>query len=372
VSERWRPTYVEVSIPHLIHNFKLLRSCVSKSQLYCPMVKADAYGHGDVEVAKALERLSPTHLGVALVEEGVKLRRAGIQSSILVFGYFDHDSAEAVMNYNLTPVLSDWRQLQIFERVVADGEGFAVHVKFNTGMSRLGFEPSDAQKLSQYFSKQDRFLLLGIATHLLNGEDFGVNAGRSEGQIQIFETIKAHFKGVPAHYLNSSAILTHPDTSIGARPGIALYGAMPPTHDKIRAHLLPAMSWKTSLALVRKIKSGETVSYGGTWKAKRDTILGLVPLGYADGYSRNFSNVGQMLFRGQRVPVTGIVCMDYTMLDLTDACKDGTATVSEDIVVLGRQKDESIRVEEMASMIGTISYEILTRVGPRVPRTYTH
>jgi alanine racemase len=360
MSERWRSTHVEVHLPHLVHNFKLLKSCVNEAGLFCPMIKADAYGHGDVEVARALERHGPTTFGVALVEEGVKLRRSGIQSQILVFGQFDHDGAEATVNFNLTPVLSSWEHIKCFERVLGEGDAGPVHIKFNTGMARLGFEREDAAKLAAYFSGQRRMRLGGVATHLVSGEDYGVEGGRSETQSKLFHEIFAHFKNTHAvpHYLNSSAILARPATKIGARPGIALYGAMPPTSDVIRAHLLPVMTWKAGLGLV--------------WTAKRDSIVGVVPVGYADGYGRAFSNKGVMLFRGRRVPVTGIVCMDYTMIDLTDAVTDGPALAGEPVVLMGKQGTEQIKVEELARIAGTISYEIMTRVGARVPRLYTH
>ncbi|MEQ1879265.1 MAG: alanine racemase, partial [Bdellovibrionia bacterium] len=369
MSERWRSTYVEVHLPHLVHNFKLLKSCVAESALFCPMVKADAYGHGDIEVAQAIERHGPITFGVALVEEGVKLRRAGIQSQILVFGTFDHDGAEASVNFNLIPVLSTWDHIGAFERALGEGDHAPVHIKFNTGMSRLGFEPQEAPKLAAHFKGQGRMRLGGVATHLLNGGDYGVGAGSSEKQEKLFSEIFSHFKDTSAvgHYLNSSAILTRPNTKMGARPGIALYGAMPPTSDQIRAHLLPVMSWKSALGLVRKVPKGATVSYDGTWTAKRESWIGLVPVGYADGYGRAFNNKGVMLFRGKRCPVAGIVCMDYTLLDLTGAVADGEPKAGEEIVILGKQGGEQLKVEELASMTGTISYEIMTRLGARVP-----
>jgi len=370
MSERWRSTYVEVHLPHLIHNYKLLRSCVPGARIFCPMVKGDAYGHGDVEISKALDRLNPEYLGVALVEEGVKLRRAGVAAPILVFGTFDRDAAEATVNFSLTPVLSTWAQVKVFESVVTDGEKFSVHLKFNTGMSRQGFEPPEAAQLAEGFSKQNRLSVTGVCTHFLNGEDFGVPGGRCEQQTALFSDVSRLFKGALPHYLNSSAIITRPNTTVGARPGLALYGAMPVTHDKIRADLLPVMTWKTSLALTRKIKPGETVSYMGTWTAKRETLLGLVPVGYADGYARAFSNKGLMLFRGRRVPVIGIVCMDYTLIDLTDS---GSAPQpGEEVVIVGKQEKEFLKFEELAQLVGTNPYEVMTRVGPRVPRIYTH
>jgi alanine racemase len=374
MSERWRSTHVEVHLPHLVHNFKLLKSCVPDAPLFCPMIKADGYGHGDVEVAKALERHGPTTFGVVLVEEGVKLRRAGIQSNILVFGSFDHDASEATVNFNLTPVMSTWDHLRFFEHWLAEGDHFPVHVKFNTGMSRLGFESDEAQVLADYFAKQSRMRVAGVCTHLFNGEDFGVAGGHTEDQIKYFDKIFKHFRGTHAipHYLNSSAILARPNLKVGARPGLALYGAMPPTFDQIRAHLLPVMSWKSSLAIVRKVRPGSSVSYGGTWTAKRESVIGLVPVGYADGYDRGFSNKGCMLYRGQRVSVTGIVCMDYTMIDLTDASKEALPNVGDEVILLGRQGQETLKVEDLAKTLGTIPYEIMTRVGPRVPRLYTH
>lgn len=374
MQERWRSTHVEVHLPHLIHNFKLLKSCVNEAPLFCPMIKADAYGHGDVEVASALERHGPTTFGVVLVEEGVKLRRAGIQSPILIFGSFDADSSEATVNFNLTPVLSDWSHVRSFEHRLAEGDLFPVHLKFNTGMSRMGFEPTEAAMLAVYFAKQSRMRVAGICTHLQCGEDLGAPGGRTETQMAVFDELFAHFKTTHAvpHYLNSSGIIARPPLKVGARPGIALYGVMPPTLDQIRAHLLPVMNWKSTLSLVRNVRAGQTVSYGATWTAKRDSLIGVVPVGYGDGYARAFSNRGIMLYRGRRVPVVGIVCMDYTMIDLTDAAHGGTPQIGDEVVLLGKQGSELLKVEELASLAGTIPYEILTRVSLRVPRLYTH
>lgn len=370
---RLRSTHAEIKLSHLAHNFRTLRSLV-KNPFFCPMVKANAYGHGDFQVARTLIEAGAEYLGVVLVEEGIALRTAGIEVPILVFGVFDHGSAEEALDHNLTPVLSSWAQIKAFENNLSSKSGYSVHLKFNTGMNRLGFETLEAKKLGEYFKTTDKLALKGICTHLINGEDAGKPGGSSELQIKSFKKALEFFDltDVVVHYLNSSAILLEVDPLVGARPGIALYGVQPPTYKSVKADLLPVMSLRTTVEIIHRVSAGQSVSYGATWVAKKDSVVAVVPLGYADGYSRSFSNLGKMLIRGKKVSVTGIVCMDYTMLDVTELDQQKKIEIGEEVVVFGQQKGVSLGVEELSQIIGSISYEIITRIGARVPRVFIH
>ena len=390
----FRPLRAELDLKNLRHNYRVLRDIIGFRQFFCPMLKANAYGHGDVECARALLEEGANYFGVALIEEGVRLRERLSEAGILIFQPFaDKLSAEAAVTHRLTPVVSSWQGVHALESAVdsiknaANISDFNIHLKFNTGMSRLGFPPSEAKKLADYFSKNPKLNLEGVCTHLLNGEDALREDGRTREQLEIFSKIFEFFESdeIFPHVLNSSACLARflqPENSslkfCGARPGISLYGVKAPVaslsselescYEKIE--LRPVMRVIGKVVHVQKLANGETVSYGGRFQAKRESTIGVVPVGYADGYMRRLSSKSNMICRGQRVPVVGTVCMDFTMVDLTDV----DASVGDEVIVLGSQKldgrSASITAQELADLAGTNAYEILTNFSARVPRVY--
>jgi len=371
VSTKLRGTYAEINLEALRANLRSLKSLLSSSNWICPMVKANAYGHGDVPVSLALQEEGVDALGVVLVEEGIHLRNHGVKGKILVFGVFDFYSAQECVNFQLTPVLSTWNQVKAFEETLSEQQKYSVHIKFNTGMNRLGFDVSEAGALKTYFQKTEKFLLSGICTHLALAEDWG-SGGNTEQQLAIFESTEKLFQenSLESHVLNSAAILLQRGSQYGARPGIALYGANPMPHRTLEITLDPVMSMKSHIEIVRPIKKGERVSYGGTWVAEKDTVIGVVPIGYGDGLPRQASNKASMLLGSVRVPVCGTICMDYTMVDLSSVAQKEKNLVGKELLVFGRSKLGQVRAEEWAEQAGTISYEITTKVSSRVPRIY--
>ncbi len=402
-----RRTYAEIDLSRLEANLKSLRSLAPKGAWVCPMVKANAYGHGDVEVARTLANGGASALGVGLVEEGMRLRSSGISIPLLLFGLFEESSVEAVLEHHLTPVISDWEQLEVIERH-AEGP-VRVHIKFNTGMNRLGFCSSEAPRLRTWLDEHRKVRLEGIGTHLLRGEDAGQQVGDSITQLQNFERALQAFQGLTfqAHALNSSASLSlyadpnqQPSEfvrSLGLRLGISVYGVSAtgdlksmPSGDSVsgrvaseeqatsktsvvatRLALEPVLSFRSHLVMLHRVKVDDVVSYNGIWRAQRPSLIGVVPVGYADGYQRQFSNSAFVLCRGYRVPVVGTVCMDYFMVDLTDvAAATGEIFPGEEIVLLGEQQGAWVRAEELAARAQTITYEIFTRISDRVPRHY--
>lgn len=363
-----RKTVAEVSLSNLRHNFGVIRRAVGETRFLCPMVKANAYGHGDFVVTKALMGAGAERVGVCLVEEGINLRKQGIRIPILVFDIFDDVSATEIVNYELTPVISTLAQLAGMETAL-QGKLWPIHIKFNTGMNRLGFDLREAESVHRYLEDKKCFLLQGICTHLRNGDDAGKAKGVSETQLKKFVSLKKLFseEGIKFHALNSAALFSvgAKHHNLGVRPGISLYSAE--THQKLK----PVMSIKSQIVLSRFIEKGEKVSYSGRWTAKKKSIIGVVPMGYEDGYFRAFSNKSFMLFRGRRVPVIGTVCMDYTMVDLTKVCGSKLPNVGEEVVILGRQGKDEITATELGKYANTISYEVLTSVGNRIPRIYT-
>jgi alanine racemase len=376
---QFRKTSAVIHLNSLEHNLRELKKLASPGAFFCPMVKANAYGHGDVAISLKLEQLGVQNLGVALIEEGLMLRRAGCRSKILFFGIFEEDGIEAMLQAHLTPVLSTWEQVHLLEKKIKSPLG--VHLKFDTGMHRLGFPMSEIQKLAEHLEKST-LKVEGVLTHLHSGEGLNPKEGSALEQLKkmaLVEKTFARFKPV-AHSLNSSGLINFarfrdekwPDglsLNQGTRPGLALYGSNPVPGSSVK--LKPVMSLRTQIARTLFVKAGETVSYGATWKAPKDSVIAVLPLGYADGYHRILSNRSEVLFRGKRVPVAGTICMDYTMIDLTPALKSETAeSIDHETVTLFGQDEagNEISADEVAKLAQTVSWEIFTSVSYRVPR----
>lgn len=411
----YRKTFAYIDTKALIHNFNFLKSLLGDSQFLCPMIKSNGYGHGDIKVAEVLSPWGLEAVGVALLEEAIRLRESGFLSEILVFGHFSADNLNEYLQFQLTPVISSeeeldslnnsWKvdlstpvffektqtsgpfseQIQSSDRESVPARELSVHLKFNTGMNRRGLPLELAERAILTLESLEGIHLKGLCTHLACAEDYEDPQGMTFQQIQKFLQLKPYFQSVPhQHVLNSVALLGKNNSKNencewlqgwGARPGLALYGVASETtflasNRKIYSQLKPVMELKSEIISVNFVKKGEAVSYGAHWVAPRDSVISVIPVGYGDGYSRTLSGRAQALYRGQRVPVVGIVCMDYVLLDLTEVLVNSVAHVGEEVVLFGRQGDEEIRVEELATWGKTISYEILVGIGRRVLRKY--
>lgn len=384
--EMYRRTFAEINLDHLAHNIRVMQTAFPQTPFLCPMIKANAYGHGDVQVGRFLETLGVGHLGVCLIEEGLLLRKFGVKAEILVFRGFDREGAQKIIQYNMTPVVSTWEHIEHLEAEASSAVG--IHLKFDTGMNRLGFRPEEAQKLFTRLWQNKKIRLKAIVTHLFNGEDALADQGQTATQLTKLDEISRVFKlfNIFCHALNSAGILNlislqksgnsnreHPLLlqNWGLRPGLMVYGYNPLADKNI--DLKPVMSLKSHVATYRYLKAGETVSYGGTWKAQRDSVIAVVPIGYADGYHRILSNQSKVLFAGQKVSVAGVVCMDYLMLDVTDVVKDHDLDDFKDqeVTLFGYSSEGVfLSAEELAQGAKSITWEMLTSVGERVPRIY--
>lgn len=382
----YRKTYALVNLENLRHNLGILRNISKASRFFCPMVKSNAYGHGDVRVAKVLTENGVDVLGVALVEEGLRLRRGGIRAKILIFGPFHSDAGDDIVDHSLIPVVGHWEELSFLKELSGNKKTVCpVHIKFNTGMNRLGFELKEAESIRKFLETSPYLKLEGVCSHLSHGEDGGNSTGNTTHQIIAFKTLTEHFDNdVIFHLWNSSGWISQwahnrsaGEATWGFRPGIALYGIEPKiecqseeAREKLSAlNLKPVMSLHSEVVTLHEVKEGEHVSYGGRWVANQPGHIGVVPIGYADGYSRHFSNKGIMLIRGEEVPVRGTVCMDYTMIDVTGASGE-SIKLGEPVVIFGTQKGATLTARRLSEMIGTIPYEIVTCIGRRVPRRY--
>jgi alanine racemase len=373
-SDAVRPTRAEVNLANLRHNLRVIQRTAGGAGVWA-VLKADGYGHGAKAVARTLERAGATGICVALLEEGIELRQAGIKLPILVTGgYYGRAWGELLRN-DLTPVVHDPRQVEaIAEEVRFSGaEPLAIHVKVDTGMARLGAMPRDVPAMAGAIQRFPEVRLEGLMTHFACADS--LDAESIDHQLDLFDQATASLKSLglsPAlrHAANSAALLKSPRSRLDVvRPGIALFGV--PPHPGLSSELRPVMQVRTEIVALREITSGQSVGYGATWTAARQSRIATIPMGYADGLSRALSNRGELLVRGKRVPIAGAVSMDMTMLDVTEV--DGVA-VGDECMVLGSQKgphgQDSIGAAEIASRLGTIPWEVLTDVSRRVPRFY--
>ncbi len=375
---RHRPTVALVNLDRLAENYALLRNKVGPGGFFCPMVKANAYGHGDTAVAERLRRAGATHLGVGLIEEGVHLRQNGDHGAILHFGLFDATGAQVLWEERLTPVISTIDGLEAWLRVFkqasrAPNERRPIHLKINTGMNRLGLATKDIARVAEMIVANKFVQLEGVATHLSDGEDAGEVGGRTDRQLKQFATAiqeikKSGLTGFKLHVANSSGLrgdlaLGQDRMTWGARPGISLYGL----ENQMSAPTLgvrPVMQLVSRIVHIQDLSRDESVSYGGRWVAKRDSRIGVIPCGYADGYRRGLTGASIIVDKTKtRIPVVGTVCMDYFMCDLTDV---ESARVGDVVTLFG----DSPTAVELADRLGTISYEVLTGISERVPRLY--
>jgi alanine racemase len=360
-----RRTQLRIDISALEHNLHLLKKW-NGNHFFCPMVKANAYGHGAVLVAKTIEQMGLPTMGVALIEEGVELRQNGITKQILTFAPFNEEGADAILKSKLTPVITRLDDLLALE-AVHGRQDVHVHLKFNTGMQRLGFDQEELPLLTAELKNKPWIKVEGVCTHLSHGEDADMANGPTATQLKTFERMAEGFPGVRHAHKSASLATLKDKTQLGARPGIGVYG-LPHHGREVGEGLRPVLTWNTEVVTVHTVEKGEAVSYSSRWVAKRKSTIGVVPMGYGDGYMRILSNKGVMLCRGARVPVVGSVCMDYILLDLTDIESEGTVQPGEPVVVLGRQGQAEISAAELGELAGTIAYEIVTNISKRVTR----
>ncbi|MFN8545965.1 MAG: alanine racemase [Candidatus Binatia bacterium] len=367
-----RPTVAEVSLSALRANLRQAREVVGPRVAVLAVVKADAYGHGAVAAARAFCEAGASGLGVSMVGEALELRRAGIDVPIVVLGGTFAGEEDAVVAHDLaTAVWSIDAARALSARAAAAGRTVAVHVKVNTGMTRLGLDVEDVHAFAEALAALPSLVVDGVFSHFASADD--VETVPARAQVARFEAAVgalalAGIRPPHVHIANSAGVLSAPEAHFSmVRPGIMLYGYSPAWHLAERARLTPAMTFRTRVVQARSIDAGTRVGYGGRWKARRPSRIAVLPAGYADGYHRLNTNRAQVLVCGRRARVAGRVCMDHTMVDVTDV---GDVGAGEAVVLFGRQGDAVLGADEVAEWCETISYEVLTAVGKRVPRRY--
>jgi alanine racemase len=363
----FRPTVAQVDLDAIRHNVRVLKPPGTELMA---VVKADGYGHGDVAAAKAALEAGASWLGVALVEEGVGLRDAGIRAPVLLLSECPPGSEKEALAAALTPtVYSEAGLAGLAEAVQALGQPAAVHVKVDTGMHRVGLTPERAAAFAAAVAESG-MKVEGVWTHFARAED--TEQATTAEQLERFRAVLAQLRagGIEPRYrhaANSAAAMAYPDSHLDlVRVGIAMYGISPGPALDGRLPLRPAMSLRSRVSFVQRLAAGQAVSYGHRYRLERDATLATVPVGYADGYLRSLSNVGRVLIRGRRCPVAGVVTMDQLIVD----CGDEAVEPGDEVVLFGRQGNQEIRVEEVAGWAGTIGYEMVCSVSARVPREY--
>jgi alanine racemase len=372
-----RPTRAEVNLEALRHNLRVARRHAGGAKVWA-VLKADAYGHGAPAVARTLERAKIDGFCVALLEEAVELREAGIVAPILVMGGHYGTSHDEILARGLVPVVHDLGEIEAFARLVRSGDAqgpIDVHLKVDTGMARLGVTMAALPDVAAKLAHVPEVRVRGLMTHLACAD--APTTEEMAEQMRLFEEATAMLArhGIHPdvrHAANSAALFRAEARLDAVRPGIALFGVSPYVGDApLTGDLRPVMRVRTEIVAVRDVEAGSAVGYGATWRAPRLARIATLPMGYADGLSRHLGNRGHVLVRGKRAPIVGAVSMDMTMVDVTDV--EG-ASLRDEAVVLGAQEGplgrDAIGATEIAGHADTIAWEVLTSVSRRVPRFY--
>ena len=365
------PLVAEIDVGAFAENIHAIRTRLASGCQLMAVLKADAYGHGAGPLAAVAVKHGVAWFGVARCQEGVALRQYGIDAPILILGPTWPEEVEPIIEYRLTPTIGACEDVANFQRAARQrSRVYPIHVKIDTGMGRFGVTPGSVPALLEHLGTCSHLYLDGLMTHLACADTPDVASVQC--QLDRFRAVLRQFaaQGLTPRYIhaaNSAGLYRYPESHwTMVRSGIALYGAQPFSAPGTEA-LRPVLTWKTYLARVQAVPAGCGISYGYTFVTHRPSIIGTLPVGYADGLNRNLSNVGQVLIHGQRVPLVGQICMDMCMVDLTDlAC----AHVGDEVVLLGAQGDERITAEEIAKRCGCIPYEVFCAISQRVPRRY--
>ena len=367
-----RPTWVEIDLGATAYNVKRIKQIVGPRVEVMAIVKAEAYGHGALEVARAALASGAAWLGVAALNEAIPLRQAGIGAPIVVLGWTPGWLAQQAIEQDVACAIFDVDTAGAFGLAAqALGRLARLHVKINTGMNRLGLPPDEAASAIQHMSALPGVSLEGVFTHFARADE--ADPAHTQQQIdrfkQVLSQVEARGVAIPIrHAANSPGILRFPDSHFDmVRLGIALHGLDPSDDVPLPGDFRPVLTLKTLVAQVQTLPPGSPVSYGGSYVTRGYERIAVLPIGYADGFRRKPSNWGEALVRGRRAPVVGRVCMDQCMIDVTHI--PGVAQ-GDEVVLIGAQEGDRIRAEEVAARLGTNNYEVVSMIMERVPRVY--
>lgn len=365
-------TWAEIDLDAIAYNTRGLKRLVGEKTELMAVVKANGYGHGAVPVAEVALDNGASSLAVHRTLEGVQLRQAGITAPVLIMGYTLPAQAESIVRWDLTPTVNTPEQAQALSAAALhQGKVLPIHIKVDTGLGRFGLLPEEVVDFVQAISELPGLILEGIYTHfaMADAADKAYTLQQFEIYLEVVKRVEEAGFTVPIkHVASSSAALDLPEMYLDmVRCGITLYGLRPSDEVEPTISLRPAMALKSRVARVRTLATGSSIGYGCTYTTKGPTLVALVPVGYGDGYPRLLSNRGQVLVHGQRAPIVGRVCMDQFVVKVSNI---PNVKQDDEVVLLGRQGDDEISAEEVATWAETINYQVTTSILPRVTRVY--
>lgn len=362
-----RPTYAEISLENIRHNVRIIKNFVGKNVDILAVIKADAYGHGAVEVAKTLEKTAVKIFGVATIEEGIELRLAGIKKNILILGStYPFYNFREIIKYNFIPTIASISGLEAYNKYVSKAnKKFPFHLKTDTGMGRIGISPKTAISVIHKIKSIKNVYIDGVYSHLACADE---NKNFTEKQIHDFTKLSEKISVRYRHIAASASIIKYKSSHFNlVRPGLLIYGLLPfKNSDKI-IPVKPALSLKTKIIYLKTVPRNTSISYCRSFITNKISKIATIPIGYADGFLRSNSNNAEVLIQGRKASVAGSVCMDMTMIDVTDI---KNVSVGDEVVIIGSQGKEKISAEDVAQRCNTINYEIVTSISKRVPRIY--
>jgi len=354
-------SWIEIDLNQLRENYRIYREMMQNGQQIMAVVKADAYGHGEKEVATVFFEEGCQNFAVSNIEEGISLRKAGIKGQILILGYTPIQNAKELVLFDLTQAILSEEYAEKLPNL-----GIKAHFAIDTGMNRIGLDADDPEKCEEIIRKYTKkFTLTGIFTHLcvadtITEEEF------TTSQLEKFKEVVnriADLKLPNIHCMNSAGFLSEKPYGNMARLGIVLYGLRPDYSMKLPKGVKPALKWKSVISQIKTVKSGETIGYGRTYLAEKEMQVATIPTGYADGYNRLLSNKGIVFIHGKQAPIVGRICMDQMVVDVSDI---PSAKFEDEVILL----DEKYTADEMALLTNSIGYEIICDIGKRVTRSY--
>ena len=375
-----RPTWADVSLSALRQNFRLVQKHIGPDVTVCAVVKADAYGHGAVECAQALEQEGARWFGVTSLDEAIPLREAGVRGRILLMTGFWRGEEEEIVRLELTPTVWEPQQIELLERAASHLRAKqAIHLKVDTGMGRLGFAPEDLPKIASALKSAPHLIVEGLSTHLSSSEV--LDAPSVPQQLSVFEQIRnllrrEGFEPSLIHTANTGAVISRKESwNTMVRPGIALYGYYMPferagrevSGKGLKLAVKPVLTWKTRILSLRDVRANQPLGYNGIYVTKAPARIAVLPVGYADGFNRALSSRGRVIVREHYAPIVGRISMDLTMVDVTGLPE---VAVGDEAILLGTCDGLSFDAKEHAALANTVLYEILCGISKRVPRKH--
>lgn len=370
---RYDRTYALIDLGAVRHNITAERERVGESVKIMAVIKANAYGHGDIEVAEALDDLVDAY-GVAIPEEALRLRKNGVKKMLLILGYSGRDWFEDIIREEISQTVYSYSMAKQLSDIAANmGETAKIHIKIDTGMSRIGFMPvKDNIDVIRAISELPGIQIEGAFTHFARADEETSEAAREPYEKFMIFLGELENRGVHIpirHAANSASIIQFPESRLDmVRSGITTYGLYP--SEKVSRdilHIIPALQWKSQVSFVKRIHPGTSVGYGGTFTASRETVVATIPVGYADGVKRDLSGKGHVLIRGQYAPIIGKICMDQFMVDVTEI---DDISEGDTVTLIGTDGEHKISVEEVAELSHSFNYEYVCGISARVPRKY--